>query len=480
MLARCTLVLAALGLAGCSDGPPPRARHLVLITVDTLRADRLGCYGGPNRPSPFIDEMARRGVLFENAFAQRGMTLPSMTTFFTSKYPIEHGVIDNTRRVPDEEVLLAERLSDEGFATFALNATHVLSPESNIDQGFAKKHYLMFADETEMTFKAVRYIRNRFGEDGRREFLWIHFMNPHKPYFPPVPFDTRFTDPLYQGEVDADPATLDAVFAEGRDLSPEELDHVRDVYDGCVAFVDACVQRIVRALEERGLLEDTLLVFTSDHGEELGDHHRYFWHANSIYAPVTRIPFIALQPGSIPPGRRIGGLLETTDFLPTVLSWLGLPPIEDARHRPRGNDLSAVLAGEIDDTARSFALSFIDLDGKTSEDGREGSVYGLRDLRHAYVFNPDLLEPNFPPKEGRFPIAERELYDVKADPLETRNVVVERPREADRLHRALLDRLRRLDVRHLSSEMSEQRRRALEELGYLSGEGGGQPAKRGP
>lgn len=461
------VALLALVVGACSPGPPPRAKHLVLITVDTLRADRLGAYGGPHGCSPYLDALAARGVRFANAYSQRGMTLPSMTTWFSSKYVAEHGVSDNKKRVPDAERLLAERLADAGFRTRAFNATPVLEPESGIAQGYLPGEYRMFPDEGEMTRAASRFIKRPFGREDQREFLWVHFMNPHKPYDPPGPYKTMFVDG--GREVDTDPDRLDRIYVEKTVLTERERQDIEGVYDGTVAFVNDMVAQLVKSLEERGVLEETLIVFSADHGEDLYSHNGYFWHANSIYRSSTWIPLFMVQPGTIPGERVEDGMVESVDFLPTVLTWLGLDDGADEDHstRPRGNDLTDVLLG----TAvprRDSALSELDVLGPLSECGDEGKIWALRDRRWSFVLNPGKLYPDNPPAEGFYPIRAQELYDLTVDPDEQANVVDDHPDVADRMYRALTARVARLTFTTLEDDMTEARRKELEALGYLS------------
>jgi len=470
MRRRVTLLVAAIALAflgaGCRKAPPPRAKHLVLITVDTLRTDRMGCYGGPNRCSPYLDDLAGRGVRFSNAYCQRGMTLPSMASWFTSKYVAEHGVVDNKRPVPDSERLLAERLAEAGFRTRAFNATPVLDVESGIAQGFDPGDYRMFPDEREMTRSASRYIQQRFGRDEQRDFVWVHFMNPHKPYSPPSPYDVTFLPDARQ--VDTHPDRLDRIYVEQTALTEDERTDIEAVYDGSVAFVNDQVAKIVKSLEKRGLLEDTLLVFSADHGEDLYSHNNYYWHANSIYRATTWIPFFAVQPGTIPDGRVEDGMIETLDFLPTMLTWLGIDGgAEDPSTRPRGNDLTDVLLGQAT-PRRDAALSELDVVNPLSECGDEGAIWALRTKEWSFILNKAKLYPDNPPAEGFYPIGEQELYDLRVDPDEQLDVIADHPDVADRMYRALAARLSGLVLTTLDEEMSEEKRAELAELGYLT------------
>ncbi len=470
------LAIAAFLLPACSRRPEPRARHLVLITVDTLRADRMSCYGRQSRrtppvaSSPHIDRIAANGLRFVDAYANRGMTLPSMASFFTSKYPLEHGVLTNLKKVQDDEWLLAERLRDAGFHNFCVNAQPVLGPKhGNIEQGFEPSDYRMFGDEREMIRFTERYIERRFGDDDQREFLWIHFMNPHKPYAPPAPFDTLHTDPLYAGQVDASPEWTDRIFAEQIDLAPADRAHVEDVYDGTVSFVDTGVELIRRMLEKRGLLDDTLFVFTADHGEDLYSHNRYYYHASSVYRSSTRIPMIFHQPGQIPSGQVVDGIVESVDFMPTVLNWLGLdkgPGEGDTRLR--GHDLTDVLLGKAR-PAKGLSFALIDVEAKHSPTGQDELIFCTRNPEWSYVWNPKGVSPRNPPEEGRYPILEQELYHVATDPDEQVNLIDEERHApvAEYLFKATQSWLKGIQARSLADTTDAEHLRMLREQGYV-------------
>ncbi len=473
-LIRATALFALLlaALAGCGGDPAPRAQHLLFITVDTLRTDRLGCYGAAESPSPNIDRLAREGTLFQDAYAQRAVTLPSMTSFFTSKYPYEHGVVNNLKRVPDAEWLLAERLQAAGFHTRAYNASGVLMPErNNVEQGYKPNAYSFFPDEEVMTGKAEKFIRERFGERGR-QFLWVHYMNPHKPYDPPAPYDRQF-DPGYRGTYDGAGETLDRIYVERVDLAPEDRRHIEAVYDGTIAYVDQLIGRLLAALEATGQAADTLVVFAADHGEDLYSHNYYYYHANSAYRSSTSIPLIFRQPGAVAAGQAVSGMVETVDFMPTVLRWLAADcgPSPGGDTQLRGNDLSEVLAGQ-GAVKKGFAYALVD---QEVEEGRSELIFSVRNREWMYVWNESGVHPDNPPAEGDYPIAKQELYHLPSDPDEQQNVIGEHPDIADRLFQAINAWRERMTQRLLADELSAAHRAELEELGYLGPSGTTRP-----
>lgn len=456
-----SLLLAACGLlAACSDResvrPAARSRHLLLLSIDTLRTDRLRCYGGREGVSPHIDRLAERGVLYENAFTPRGMTLPSFTSLFTSRYPGEHGVVNNTGRAREEEQLLAERLAEAGFRTRAWVANGVLDPErTHIHQGFEPGSFHLVKDEEQLTRQAVRYLEEEFATGDQRDFLWVHYMNPHKPYEPPAEFRQRMVDPAYRGDVDGSSATLNRIYIQQQELTEADLNHIRALYDAAICYADSLVGRLLDTLERRGLEESTLVVFLSDHGEDLYSHNYYFYHGNSMYRSTSSVPLIFRQPGVISPGRRVSTLTSTLDFLPTMLSWL--LGTEDAELR--GCDLAPEILGS---GRRESPVVFAVY---------EDDIFAIRDSEWLYIWNPKQIMPSGPPSRGRYPISERELYHWAIDPDEQHDRIEQQPEVAARLHAELSRWNDSLDRSSATAEaLSPERLQELRDLGYLDAE----------
>lgn len=443
--------------APASEGP--RARNLLLITVDTLRTDRLGCYGGPNQPSPVIDALAKRGTRFANAYVPRGLTLPSMTSFFTSKYPAEHGVINNQKLVDDQEWMLAERLTEAGFRCQAFNASSVLGGDrGNIEQGFLD--YVLEPDENALTEKARRYLQERFGRDGQREFLWVHFMNPHKPYNPPAEF-LEAHDPDYAGKFDGSGPTLGSIYVRKLDLAPPDRRHIELTYDGTISYVDEMIGQLLADLADSPAAADTLVVFSSDHGEDLYSHNHYYFHANSIYRSSTSIPLIFAQDGQVRDGQVVDDLISSLDVMPTVLRWLDVPEANMGNNTfARGEDLTdALLEGK--GVHRDFVFA-----------QWENDIFSVRNLNWSYVWNKKNVTPEYPPKNGSYPIAERELYDLREDPDEQHNVLAQHPDIAAKMHERLNLWLEQLRFGYARDDDSEKTRNVLKEWGYFGDDEG--------
>ncbi len=412
-------VVLAAGCGGADSVREPQARHLLLITVDTLRADRLGCYGGREGVSPAIDRLAHEGTLFDEAYTPLSLTLPSMTTLFTSKYPEETGILRNHFKLEDSEETLAERLAALGLRTSAFVTNPVLRahdaevPGPRIDQGFAD--YEWFADDVSMAEAAQAHMETAFGKEGRA-FTWVHFVEPHQPYEPAAPYDALFTPADYVGEWDGSTEALNRVFSEQVDLGPDDLEQVLGIYDGTVRLVDDLVRGLVDALDARGLAEDTLVVFAADHGEDLYDHHRYFYHSKSVYRSSARIPLVFRQPGTVQAGARRDDLVVGVDLLPTLVGHAGGDPTQCAPgNTPRGLDLGATLRSS-ESVRRSHIVT-------TWRD----SIHVLRTSRWSFVHNPEGVIPLDPPLDPHYVIGKQELYDLAVDPNEQVDVAAEHP-----------------------------------------------------
>jgi choline-sulfatase len=327
----CALLCGALAL-GCNLVSADRGGpNVVLVTIDTLRADRVGAYGAKDVATPTLDALAARGVLFEQGMAAVPLTLPSHASILTGQYPGTHGVRHNGVFVlPAEAQTLAERFQEAGYATAAVVGAAVLDPEFGLRQGFdvydaefpkerASAAGFFERPAKDVTDRALAWVA------GARApfFLWLHYYDAHAQYRPPPPFDTRFA---------------------------------RHPYDGEVAYVDQELGRLLAGLgDER--LANTIVAVTADHGEGLGEHgeesHTYF-----IYDSVLHVPMIIAGPG-VPAGRRVAPVVANTALAPTLLALTGakalgrtdvgdLAPLWRDGAAPSGEAYAESLAGELD------------------------------------------------------------------------------------------------------------------------------------
>ena len=369
------------------------ALNLIVITLDTTRADRLGAYGYGHAGTPNEDALAEDGAMFEHASTAAPLTLPAHSTIFTGRFPPEHGVRDNGGYfLQDREQTLAETLKSHGFATGGFIAAYVLDSKWGINQGFDTyfddfdlSKYKVFSmgaiqrPGNEVVDRALPWIdQHRNG----RFFAWLHFYDAHTPRNPPEPFRSRFPD---------------------------------DPYQGGVAFDDTQVGRVVQFLRDRHLYDSTVIVVIGDHGESLGDHGES-GHGFFIYESTTRVPLIIRAPFSNMHGRRIADPVRSVDVLPTVLDLLGIPAPPQVA---------------IDGTSLTQLLT-----GAPGELGLEAYAEAVYPLHHFGWSDLRSL------REGRYKLiaAPRpELYDLQDDPSERKNIFPDRKPLGDRMLGRLAD-----------------------------------------
>jgi arylsulfatase A-like enzyme len=318
--------IAAMCLA-LTCGNEQARLNLVLIGVDTLRHDHLGCYGYDRDTSPNIDELADKGVLFENVVSPCPWTLPSFASVFTSLYPTQHGATGTHTPMRTTFPTLASLLKDNGYATGAIINAPYLKQKFKLDRGF--DFYDMppregrAADGT--TEDALTWI------DENRDlpfFIFIHYFDPHIPYSPPAPYDTLF-DPDYSGTMKMDnlPKGLPRLrmrgFKEMEAATDADWNHIRSLYDGEIAFADEEIGNLLKGLDGRGLTENTLIVFLSDHGEEFFEHGG-FEHGHSLFDELLKVPLIFSLPGGLPEHVRISRQVRLLDVEPTILELLDI------------------------------------------------------------------------------------------------------------------------------------------------------------
>jgi len=316
--------LLVVFLAGCASAPP--GTSLLLITVDTLRSDHLGCYGYERPTSPRIDALAREGILFRNVYAAVPRTTQSVATILTGLYPKHHQARGLFSYLTPANLTLAEILKQHGYETWAVVSNLFLRPGKGFEQGFdsySNPRRRFDGDSArEITDEALATLHKA----GRRPFfLWVHYLEPHWTYAPAPSFARRF-DPDYvpseaMREIEAGKFQKgDLIFANP--LSPADRSHLVALYDGEIAQADAEVGRLLDGISP-GTRRNLLVVLTSDHGESLGEHGYYFAHGEYLYDETLRVPLLFVFPRRILKGAddRTASLLDVT---PSLLRLLGL------------------------------------------------------------------------------------------------------------------------------------------------------------
>jgi arylsulfatase A-like enzyme len=384
-MARATLLLTLVVSAGCGGVGPRSGQNLLVVTIDTLRADRLGAYGYPRARTPHLDRFAAEGVVFEDATAQVPLTLPSHASLFTGLLPPAHGVRDNTYfRLDGSASTLAEILKARGYETAAFVSAFVLESSFGLDQGFD-----LYEDEVAEKAESAGRVAERRGElvsqafaswiekrsPEKPFFAWLHFFDPHLPYAPPAPYPSG--------------------------------------YDGEIEYVDAQVGRVLETLAAKGISKSTLVIVTSDHGESLGEHGEKS-HGFFVYESTLRVPLMVRGPMVFPEGERIAAPARTIDILPTVLEALAVPAPEGIQ----GRSLLPLVRGEATAEPPAYAECYA-----PELNFRWAPLVALREGGYKYIEAP-----------------RPELFDLRADPAETKNLVEFDPERA-RTMRARLAQL---------------------------------------
>ena len=422
------LGLLLLGFVSCQRAgrnaeTAPRALrplNLVVVTIDTLRPDHLGCYGYQKIETPAIDGIARTGVLFENAVTQTPLTPPSHASIFTGLYPTKHHVRNTGGFIlPASSTTLAAILQQRGWHTAAFVSSAVLKKLFGFNQGFAVYDDQMprpgnsreFLEDPERSAgdtidRALQWLGT---QSGKPYFLWVHLYDPHMPYRPPEPFKQQYRERPYDGEI---------------------------------AYADHELARLLDAVRKKSPADKTLIAVLSDHGESLGEHGEYS-HGVFLYDATLRIAFLMSGPG-VPAGLRVKQQARTVDFLPTVLELMGSKPPAAVD----GASLVSSFAGKEVPTAVSYAET---LYPKINMGWAE--LRAIRTNRWKYIRAP-----------------RPELYDLAQDPAENKNVIQSNAAEVQKLEAQLKNVTGSEGAEKVETTPVDQRTMdQLKSLGYLSG-----------
>ena len=450
------VVLSAAALAAYPHitAPPRPPPSVLLVVIDTLRADALGCYGAERPTSPNLDALAARSLVFEQAFSNAPWTLPAVASLFTGTYPSLHGQTESKgpqARLPEELVTLAEALGEAGYDTAAFSAHPWVSPAFGLSQGIATEDFQVFAfagGDERVTESAVEWLRSRAEADAPRApfFAYLHYMRPHSPY-EPTPEAQRLVlgsvpdPPPFSAKLAALPfeQSFGALFDAARagEVTTEDLAYLRGLYEAEVHMADTELGRVLAALRETGREEDTLVVVTSDHGEAFLEHGDML-HGSGVYPEMLHVPLIVHVPGRS--AARVRHRVQHVDVLPTVLQAAGVEvplQVQGVSRLPRRDRGESAVFAE--------------------------AAFGTRDVRvmqgrFAFVAEPAL------PGAGR-------LYDLSRDPLETEDRAPDFPRHIRRFQRELERFLRENDERkasmaHTEPAVTPELLEALRSLGY--------------
>jgi arylsulfatase A-like enzyme len=468
-----SVTMTLVSLVGCAKpGPtvPDNAagiKHVILISIDTLRADFLSCYGHPFVKSPNIDRVASEGMLFENHMTAAPTTLASHTALLTGTYPHTHGVPRNKFVVSEVNVLLAEVLKEKGFATAAFIASTALHEAYNMGQGcdyyegdtavFTQHHH--GAASSERTADMVTDSVLKWVDQARAEnlFLFVHYFDVHMSYTPPPPYDTMYPRP--DSDVDGSIIGISRIRKELRDQYHRDTPAVltlKSLYGGEVTYTDSQIGRLLAELETRGIYKDALLIITSDHGENFDEHPNFIDHGADTFQNTVRAPLIIRFPHDKNGGRRIDRLVSNIDVMPSVLDWLEF----DIPERVEGVSFAPLRTG---DQLPSREPIFAEATKPFSPKYEDHPIWTnakkskcIRDGKWKLIHRP-------------IP-GETELYDLQADPNEEKDIYHEinsiDPALVRRLKTALKNWSDLANPLPTYMDSDPDRSRALGDIGY--------------
>ncbi|HKH49740.1 MAG TPA: sulfatase [Thermoanaerobaculia bacterium] len=415
------LLLCAAGFLGCQ---PQRDPNVLILVIDALRPDHLGCYGSTLDTSPTIDALARRGVLFADATSASSYTRAAVPSIFASVYPGAHGVLSQGRQVEtlsDEYVTLAETLKARGYVTAAFAPNPSLHRSFHFDQGFdlydddfqlgsgsAPEDY---ETARKMNDRTLRWLR---GNRGKPFFAYLHYRDVHAPYIPPPPYDGRFKRSgerrqLTTAEYRSQPSDIRGP------RRYQDLDSYVEQYDGEIRYTDDHLARLLDTLSKEGYLDNTVIFLTADHGESFLEHGSWT-HGTGLYQELTHVPLLLVLPGEKHAGKRVEVPVQTTDIYPSILEILKTEiPAE-----LQGKSLFDAIEGRADPNRPVFSEALVN---RRLRPENFGQLVAVRAGGWKLIYNRTRHSA--------------ELYHLAEDPAETRDLTAQQPERARDLLRLI-------------------------------------------
>ena len=426
--------------------------NIILISVDSLRADHLSCYGYRRKTSPNVDLLANEGTLFTRALSVTSWTLPAHLSMLTSLTPEALGVFGMHDGLDTQRITLAEILRQNGYATAGFVSGPFLYSNYGYNQGF--EYYDDFT---------IKFVSNKVAQSGitspaltavvqewlkknheRRFFLFLHYWDVHYDYIPPSPYDKLFAR-RYRGTVDGRNFNLNPQIKKG--MKQRDLAHVIALYDGEIAYTDFYIGKLISSLKRLNVFDNSLIIFTADHGDEFLEHGGK-GHRRTLYHEVLRVPLIMKFPAAagFPKGKTVDATASILDIMPTILSYLGLetPPVSD------GQELLSSLKGHRPNSNRNLFASL------------QQDLYAVQSGNLKFIANLKSFQ--------------NELYDLSNDPQEQHNLFREGNHDKiDEHERMLLNWLNKKRQKYQSlprspgntSEITEELQEQLRSLGYV-------------
>jgi arylsulfatase A-like enzyme len=334
-------VIFMVAYYGFDTGVNDEGYNVVLIVVDTLRADHLGVYGYDRNTSPNVEKLAEEGIVFHRAYAPVPKTTQSMSSIMTAFYPHKNGVRSMVHTLDLNQKTLAEILREDGYTTSAFIRNAWIDRYSGLQQGFDYVDDLNRRMDELIVLQilyGIGILKPRSDEAGgctdnaitwlhknkdRKFFMWLHYMDPHRPYNPPEPYDSSF-DSGFEGEFTVNDNRVYKLLRFNTTLSENQVPHALALYDGEILYNDRQIGRFLSTLEELDLYDKTMIIYTSDHGEAFGEHRAFFGHGAYLYDEEVRVPLIIKLPDSVDYGLVVEKPVNLVDVTPTILEVAGI------------------------------------------------------------------------------------------------------------------------------------------------------------
>ncbi|MFC2163853.1 sulfatase, partial [Acidobacteriota bacterium] len=375
--------------------------NIILISIDTLRADHLGCYGYNRNTTPHIDLFSSSAVLFKNVIAQAPYTVSSHMSMLTSLYPSFHKVnmIELSRLNPDKKTL-TEILYNHGYRTWAITGGGQVSSGHGFFDGFETfiEYTAPHRDVERKVRETINFLKK---EKGNTFFVFFHTYKPHAPYMPIPPYDTMF-DEDYKGQITGRLSDINDINSGKIEVNQADVEHIVSLYDGEIREMDDQLAVLFDYLKQEGLMEKTLIVFTSDHGEEFNEHGSVGVHSHTLYDELLRVPLILRMPEAHPEQAVIEDQIQSIDIFPTILQIAGIPYPDNSS---QGTSVVPLIEGRKLNREPNIAFS-----ERTPSDGL--FLRALRDSSQKYIFEEDK-------KKGS---SKHSFFDLKNDPREQLNI----------------------------------------------------------
>jgi arylsulfatase len=500
-----------------------KPERIVLVTIDTLRADHLSCYGYPRKTSPFIDSLARDGILFEKLISSSSLTAPAHASIFTSLYPVQHNLLRNGQKLDPSFTTMAEILQQAGYETAGFAATDMHFKSGNLDQGFSffdepvilrtrrtmarqkngvidrdpetqKSDRAMYRQADATIDRAIEWIDGRI--DGEKFFLWVHLYDPHMPYAPPENILKEIKDQSEKDRTEIASFLFNEHFINHPDFlrEPGKVPSMIDNYDAEIRFVDREVQRLFNYMSEVGFNSNTLWVITADHGEGLGGH-KFLTHGRLIYNEQIHIPLVLYFTSGTAKGTVVKKVIEQVDILPTIAELAGADlsgqaaPVEGASLVPlikkRGKPFPSKYAfahkwaqnqDELPEFVKERQKARAAFRKKLEVEMRQAGKWDNRPTRGPVTEEDrkSFIEEKFALQDGEFKyilntLRKDELYNISEDPYEVNNLIGKGLKEEIKLKNAVMLKISKVKniLRREAESADKETIEKLKSLGYM-------------